>query len=134
MAELTGRWAVVTGASSGLGVEFARGLAARGANVVLVARREERLKALAAELEAAHGVTARAGLMGFARLRLAARACRPLRASLRAAFARPSWQMGHLVDLFLPGMLARNRGWVLQVASIGACSRAACRRRSRASP
>ena len=59
MAEpaLAGRTALVTGASSGLGVDFARELARRGCNLVLVARREERLKQVQAELQAAHGVT-----------------------------------------------------------------------------
>lgn len=47
---------VITGASSGIGAELARKLAARGHHLTLVARREERLKELAAELERDCGV------------------------------------------------------------------------------
>ncbi len=53
--DLSGRVALVTGASSGLGEQFARALSAAGAGVVLAARRVERLKTLRAELEAADG-------------------------------------------------------------------------------
>jgi len=53
--DLTGRIALVTGASSGLGKHFAGVLSAAGAKVVLAARRTERLEALAAEIEAKGG-------------------------------------------------------------------------------
>ncbi len=53
--DLTGKVALVTGASSGLGVRFAEVLAENGAAVVLVARRAERLSALAGRIEQAGG-------------------------------------------------------------------------------
>jgi short-subunit dehydrogenase len=53
--QLANQWAIVTGASSGLGEEFARQLASRGMHLVLVARRHEKLESLAAELHLQHG-------------------------------------------------------------------------------
>lgn len=57
--EQYGPWAVVAGASEGLGAAFAHALAKRGLNVALLARREPELRALAGELEAAHKIETR---------------------------------------------------------------------------
>ena len=54
--DLAGRIAFVTGASSGLGAQFARTLARAGAAVVLASRRVDKLKALRAEIEGEGGI------------------------------------------------------------------------------
>jgi short-subunit dehydrogenase len=54
-----GDWALVTGASAGIGAEFARQLAAQSVNVALVARREDRLRALAEDIARRHRVETR---------------------------------------------------------------------------
>ncbi len=62
-----GSWAVVTGASDGIGREFARRLAANGVHVILAARRRDRLKQLAEELNSAHGVETLVLALDFAK-------------------------------------------------------------------
>ncbi len=56
MEKLTGKWALITGASSGFGIDFAHALAERGANLILVARRQEPMQQLAATISARHNV------------------------------------------------------------------------------
>lgn len=66
-----GPWALVAGASAGLGEAFARRLARRGLNLVLVARRQEALDRLGGELRVAHGIEVRAGALDLGRPDLA---------------------------------------------------------------
>jgi short-subunit dehydrogenase len=139
----SGSTAVITGASSGIGEEFARQLAARGHGVFLVARREERLRALADDLERLHGIRAE---VATANLEDAAEvealpglvAERGLDVEIlvnNAGFttvgdvhANPDRQVGMirvncealvaLTSAWLPGMVERGRGAVIQVASV----------------
>src|SRR3982074_2213195 len=62
-----GPWALVTGASSGIGKEFARQIAASGINVVLVARRENLLKEVGGEFSKRYGVEHRVVVLDVSR-------------------------------------------------------------------
>jgi uncharacterized protein len=72
LRERYGPWALVAGASAGLGEAFARLLAARGIHLLLLARRAEALERLATELRGAHGVEVRVAAVDLARGDLAA--------------------------------------------------------------
>jgi hypothetical protein len=66
ISELKGAWALVTGASSGIGEEFSRQLARAGMNVVLVARRRQVLETLANSLTSESGVQTRVIVLDLA--------------------------------------------------------------------
>lgn len=144
--QLSGRWSLVTGASSGLGAEFARELASRGSNVVLVARRAERLAAVQAEIADRFGVQAdcmtadladeQARVLLHHDLLQAGRAVDVLVNNAGFGVFGMSWEIpweqerqmlnvdvlavAHLTKLFLKEMMARDAGYILQVASYGA--------------
>ena len=122
---------VVTGASSGIGAEFARQLAARGHGVFLVARREDRLRELASEIEREHGVRAefaavdladaadRRNLPGLVSRRELDVAVLVNNAGLTTV-GDVHLNVEALVDLttrWLPGMVDRGAGAVVNVAS-----------------
>jgi len=65
-AEKYGPWAVVAGASAGIGAEFCRQIAAEGVHVVLVSRSADTLETLASELTSVHGVETRVAAIDLA--------------------------------------------------------------------
>src|ERR1700730_3038254 len=62
-----GPWALITGASSGIGKEFARQIAASGINIVLVARREDLLNEVGVEFSKRYGVEHRVVVLDVSR-------------------------------------------------------------------
>ena len=143
---LRGKTALVTGASSGLGTDFARQLAERGCHLVLVARREERLRELAADISTRYGVSVDCVAMDlvcpdapqrlFDQLKDAGRTIDILinnaGLGLFGEFSAVPWEstrqmlgidmiaVTHLTRLFVAGMLERRYGHILFLSSIGA--------------
>ena len=138
--------ALVTGASAGIGAAFARAYAARGYDLALVARRLDRLEALAADLSATHGVEAfaiPADLAGFeahaqvlaaveGRGRSVEALVNNAGFSIAQSFTDVPWarQRDFLMTLVvnacglaygvIPGMVARGRGSIVNVGSLAA--------------
>jgi short-subunit dehydrogenase len=132
---------LITGASAGLGAEFARQCAKRGEALVLVARRRDRLDALAAELGGARVIAADLGAPGAAARLIAEIEARGQSVGtlinnagfgVAGKFAdRPLDRQSAMIDLnvrtlvelchlVLPAMRARGRGAILNVASTAA--------------
>ena len=143
---LDGRTALVTGGSAGLGVDFSRSLADRGADIIVVARREERLQQVVEELKEGYEVDADYVAMDLALPEAAAELHEEVRSrgyetdilinnagfGLVGKFMNYDWadhhQMlnldiltpVHLTRLFAEDMVDRGWGRIMQVASIGA--------------
>ena len=135
--------ALITGASAGLGAEYAKLFAADKHDLVLVARRRDRLEALARELQSAHGITARVMAADLAARDGASRVIEDVRrlgveieflvnnAGFGTSGAFVELDLGRELEMvqvnvaslltltrgFLPGMVARRRGRVLNVGS-----------------
>jgi len=142
---LQGQWALVTGASSGLGVDFAKELAKRGANLILVARRQDKLETVQADITATYGVEVDVVVMDLAERDAPERLYEQLRAAGKQVdilvnnagfgafgdFLAIDWDkeramldldiitVVQMSKLFAKDMVARGYGRLLQIASTG---------------
>lgn len=142
VSDFNGRWALVTGASAGIGIALARELASRGTKLILTARRTERLQAMATEFEGKgtevrivtadlndpngpqqiYDATAGAGLVVDILINNAGLG--QYGAFVGSAVDQELSQvrvnceaMVRLSRLFVPHMVERRRGWVMILAS-----------------
>jgi len=137
-------WALITGASAGIGLELARLFAADGFNVILVSRNRPRLEQLAAELQSRHGISAKVlakDLSSLAAPEELFDALRDTPVSILVNNAGFGWRgqftkgeisrslemmhvnmdaVAELTHRFEPPMLARRAGRILNVASTAA--------------
>lgn len=133
-------YVLITGASSGIGAGFARALAQRGVSLILVSRREERLRAIREEFKNVDIVTMPFDLYQLGAAELLFANCREKGLEVKGLInnAGLGWQaplhelsqeqvnrmltlnlivLTHLCRLFLPPMIKRKSGFILNVAS-----------------
>ncbi len=138
-----GKWALVTGASSGIGAALARELARQGAKLILTARRRERLEALASELaaqgsevrvisadlarpedrQAVYDQTAGSGLEVEILVNNAGLGQYGEFATLDLGQELDQVRVNceavvHLTRLFVPDLVKRRRGWIMVLSSV----------------
>lgn len=144
--QFTGRTALVTGASSGIGAEFAVRLAERGAHLVLVARSLEALESVAAQLRSRYQVQVTTMRLDLSEATAAQELFERLEASaivvdvlvnnagvsgggpvsaadpdaLAAMIATNIGAVVGITSRLLPGMMTRGRGVIVNIASTGA--------------
>lgn len=146
MKELKNKWVLITGASSGFGVDYANICAGAGANLIVTARRKERLQELKASVEKTHGVKVLVLSCDLAAPGAIDQLIRDINSEgievealinnagfgLFGDFVSSDWsQVKQMLDVdiaalteltlkFSNQMAARGRGYILLVASIGA--------------
>jgi short-subunit dehydrogenase len=139
-----GRTALITGASSGIGEAFAEVFAAHGFNLVITARREDRLRAVAERLEQHHGIHVLVVVADHSRPDAAERLCAEIASrgltidalvnnagyGVPGTFIASDWQrhqdmlqvmvvgLAELTHRLLPGMVERGYGRIVNVASL----------------
>jgi len=138
------KWALITGASAGIGSEFCRQLAAKDFSLVLVARRRDRLETLAAELQREYAVDTRVYALDLAAIGAGADLVEKLQKEnisidflvnnagygVPGHFTVPDWNthadfiqvmvtaVCELTWRLLPGMIERKSGYIINVASL----------------
>lgn len=143
--KLKGKWVLITGASSGFGIDFANIFAESGANLILVARRVEPMQELKSKLESSHKIKVEVIPTDLSTREAPVNLYNAIKSKgisvdalvnnagfgIYGEFIEAPWEkeemqlmvdvvnLMHLTKIFLKDMVARNFGYILNVSSIG---------------